>query len=162
MLLSAVLIGSFLAGCWFYCLGDAAFTPASEFPGLRKSIWVGIIAVTFIFGGAAWLLAHRAELSRRQEPRSTRHAKRPGGISGPVWRSGWSGPAAPVPADDPEFLELLSRRIRGISDFGELPAGSACPVGTELDLICLAISNCPRAYCAAPAAPARAVRRGGS
>jgi len=40
MFLSAVLFVLFLAGCWLYCLTDAALTPAAQFPGLRKPVWI--------------------------------------------------------------------------------------------------------------------------
>ena len=40
MLLSGVLFVLFLAGCWVYCLTDAALTPTEAFPGWRKRTWV--------------------------------------------------------------------------------------------------------------------------
>ena len=48
MFLSGVLFILFLAGCWLYCLTDAARTPAAEFSGLPKRSWIAVIAVTFI------------------------------------------------------------------------------------------------------------------
>jgi len=60
MLLSGVLFVLFLAGCWLYCLTDAALTPAAEYRGLPKAAWIGIIAATFIVGAIAWLVARRA------------------------------------------------------------------------------------------------------
>src|ERR1700735_1188616 len=59
MLLSGVLFVLFLAGCWLYCLTDAALTPAEEFPGWRKRTWLVVIAVTLIAGAIAWLIARR-------------------------------------------------------------------------------------------------------
>src|ERR1700722_11534900 len=60
MFLSGVLFVLFLAGCWVYCLTDAALTPpAAEFPGVRKPVWLTAIAVTFIVGAIAWLIARR-------------------------------------------------------------------------------------------------------
>src|SRR6516162_3185890 len=60
MLLSGVLFVLFLAGCWLYCLTDAALTPAAEYRGLPKAAWIGISAATFIVGAIAWLVARRA------------------------------------------------------------------------------------------------------
>ena len=133
MLLSGVLFVLFLAGCWLYCLADAALTPAVEYRGLSKSTWICIISATFIVGALAWLIARR---SRRSKSWVT--------ASAGTWCSPWSTadaaaarhPAArakqpsrgrpPVqqgPDDDPEFLRQLDRRIRGTSaDPGELHA----------------------------------------
>src|SRR5215472_291363 len=60
MLLSGVLFVLFLAGCWLYCLTDAALTPAAEYRSLPKAAWIGIIAATFIVGAIVWLVARRA------------------------------------------------------------------------------------------------------
>ena len=60
MLLSGALFVLFLAGCWLYCLTDAALTPAAEYRGLPKAVWIGIIAATFIMGAIAWLIARRS------------------------------------------------------------------------------------------------------
>ena len=60
MLLSGVLFVLFLAGCWLYCLTDAALTPAVEYRGLSKSTWICIISATFIAGALAWLIARRS------------------------------------------------------------------------------------------------------
>jgi hypothetical protein len=59
MLLSGVLFVLFLAGCWIYCLMDAALTPAEAFPGWRKRTWIVVIAVTLIAGAVAWVIARR-------------------------------------------------------------------------------------------------------
>ena len=64
MLLSGVLFVLFLAGCWLYCLTDAALTPAAEYRRLPKAAWLGIIAATFIVGAIAWLLARRSARTR--------------------------------------------------------------------------------------------------
>ena len=64
MFLSGVLFVLFLAGCWLYCLTDAALTPAAEFPGWRKPAWITVIAVTFIVGAIAWLIARRTWRAR--------------------------------------------------------------------------------------------------
>lgn len=106
MLLSGVLFVLFLAGCWLYCLTDAALTPAAEFRGLTKEAWLFIIATTFVVGAIAWLVARgsRETLASRSRQAPDGHAHRPG------------------PDDDPDFLRHLDRRIRGTSaDPGELP-----------------------------------------
>lgn len=110
MLLPGVLIVAFLTGWWLFCLIQAAFTPAGEFPGLGKGRWVVLIAVTFVLGAAAWVI--RCEARRAQLWLLSPSAH-------PALRS---RPGAPIgPDDDPEFLELLGRRIRGTYETGELP-----------------------------------------
>jgi hypothetical protein len=59
MLLSGVLFVLFLAGCWLYCLADAALTPAEAFPGWSRRTWIVVIAVTLIAGAIAWMIARR-------------------------------------------------------------------------------------------------------
>ena len=59
MFLSGVLFVLFLAGCWLYCLTDAALTPARSFRGLPKRAWIIIIAATFIVGAIAWIFSRR-------------------------------------------------------------------------------------------------------
>ncbi len=143
MLLSVVLFVLFLAGCWLYCLTDAALTPAREYRGLPKAAWVGIISATFIVGAMAWLVARRRSWRTRSwsvyqagpgalgspldtdltwYPRWTAAddaiARHPAGRSRKAARGGWTAPRGPD--DDPEFLRLLDRRIRGTSaDAGE-------------------------------------------
>jgi hypothetical protein len=148
MLLSGVLFVLFLAGCWLYCLADAALTPAADFRGLSKATWVGIIAVTFIAGAVAWLITRRpwrtnssaaGQVSRVTFPG-------PGNLASPgdtdmTWYAHWTAADAAVarhpasrskqptrdglsvpkgPDDDPEFLRLLDHRIHGTSaDPGE-------------------------------------------
>src|SRR5215469_10331397 len=123
MLLSGVLFVLFLAGCWLYCLTDAALTPAVEYRGLSKSTWICIISATFIVGALAWLVARR---SRRSKSWVTASA-------GGTWYSPWATADAAVfrhpavgakqpsrgwqhlpqgPDDDPEFLRQLGQRIR--------------------------------------------------
>jgi hypothetical protein len=137
MFLSGVLFVMFLAGCWLYCLTDAALIPASRFSGLRKSVWITVIALTFIFGAIAWVIAR--SLRRRRRRRLTpdgRYAvigsETPGIIWYPerptaadvafarhpatrAWHAEGLGKSAPVgPDDDPEFLRRLEDRIRGL------------------------------------------------
>jgi hypothetical protein len=59
MFLSGALFALFLTGCWLYCLTDAILTPAPEVRGLSKRTWVTVVAVTFIGGAFAWLIARR-------------------------------------------------------------------------------------------------------
>jgi hypothetical protein len=142
MLLPGVLFVLFLVGCWLYCLTDAALTPAREYQGrLHKRAWLSIIAVTFIVGAVAWLVARRA---RRTSYWTSSHtavatlashgdgdltwyahwtaaddaiARHPAGRSrNPA--DGWTAPKGPD--DDPKFLRQLDHRIRGTSaDAGE-------------------------------------------
>jgi hypothetical protein len=140
MLLSGVLFVLFLAGCWLYCLTDAALTPAAEFRGLSKNTWIYIIAATFVVGALAWLVARR---SWRTKSWVTAQAGR-GTLADTdfTWYSTWTAadaavarhpasrsrraPGAPGtcpmgPDDDPEFLRHLDRGIQGTSaDPGEL------------------------------------------
>lgn len=71
MLLPGALFVLFLVGCWVYCLTDALLTPASEYHGMPKTAWVCLIAVTFVAGAVAWLIAVR----RSQFPTVPRPAK---------------------------------------------------------------------------------------
>jgi len=138
MLLSVVLFALFLAGCWLYCLTDAAITPAEAFPGWRKRTWIAIIAGTPVFGAMAWVIARRRWRSSHWPTAGTAHltiidgdganviwyphwptasaadaalARHPAGRS---MRTGDSGATAPKgPDDDPEFLRQLAQRIHG-------------------------------------------------
>lgn len=137
MLLSGVLFVVILAGCWVYCLIDAALTPSAAFRVLPKAAWIGIIATTFIVGGIAWLcyratLRSRPRLGRRfaMGPRAmpahtfiywhpdwagaeASIARHPAGRSRNTPAEGWTGPMGPD--DDPDFLRELDRRISGAS-----------------------------------------------
>lgn len=119
MFLSAVLFALFLAGCWLYCLTDAALTPAAEFPGLPKPVWIAVIVLTFILGAIAWYITRKLwrirywpaspagpadALARHPASRSRNTPRR----------------TAPIgPDDDPEFLRMLDRLISGSSDSTE-------------------------------------------
>jgi len=132
MLLSAVLFVLFLAGCWLYCLADAALTPAAEFRGLSKNAWIYIIAATFVAGAFAWLIARR---SWRTKSWVTAKAG-PRAVAGgdfswyPTWAADTAITRHPAgrslqipkgPDDDEDFLRQLDDRIRGTSaDSGEL------------------------------------------
>ena len=122
MLLSGVLFVLFLAGCWLYCLTDAALRPAEAFPGWRKRTWVAVIAVTLIAGAIAWMIARRNWRSHRWSSTDAANLMI-------IDRSGanviWypqppTGSTVPVdstrprgPDDDPEFLRQLAQRIHG-------------------------------------------------
>ena len=125
MFLSGVLFVLFLAGCWVYCLTDAALTPAAEFPGMRKPVWLTAIALTFIVGAIAWLIARKMWRAGYWPRTSAAH---PGLYRAadallaaealarhPATRSkNTSERAVPVgPDDDHEFLRELAERIRG-------------------------------------------------
>ena len=134
MHLSGVLFILFLAGCWLYCLTDAALTPAAEFPGLPKRAWMAIIAATFIMGAVAWHLTRARRRARRWPWTMASHVTL-GQYYGTDWYQGRpltpaeaalarhpasqakraANPARAVPLgpdDDPEFLRQLSDRIR--------------------------------------------------
>ena len=135
MLLSGVLFVLILAGCWVYCLIDAALTPAVVFRGLPKAAWIAIIALTFVVGGIAWL-AYQATLHARPrlvpgfapgprampantyidwhpdwEAAEAAAARHPAGRFLKTPADGWTGPKGPD--DDLEFLRELDRRIKG-------------------------------------------------
>jgi hypothetical protein len=133
MFLSGVLFILFLAGCWLYCLTDAAFTPAAEFPGLPKRGWIAIIAVTFIVGAVAWRLTRARRRATRWPQNSASHvmlgqydgagfypgrpmtaeaalARHPASQARRATEPAWVMPVGPD--DDPEFLRQLSERIR--------------------------------------------------
>ena len=71
MFLSGVLFVVFLAGCWLYCLTDAALAPPAEFPWLRKRAWIAVMLVLPVLGALAWVIA-RLWHRRGAGPRSSR------------------------------------------------------------------------------------------
>jgi hypothetical protein len=139
MLLSGALFALFLMGFWLYCLTDAILTPASECRGLPKPAWIAVIAVTFVGGAIAWLIAREPLRSTYGSPapaprwdpdapgdagdlgdgyfRNERWtaaddavARHPAGRG----RAAGVGPARPKgPDDDQAFLRALGRAIRG-------------------------------------------------
>jgi hypothetical protein len=125
MLLSGVLFVLFLAGCWLYCLTDAALRPAEAFPGWRKRTWIAVIAVTLIAGAIAWMIARRNWRSHRWS--STAAANLviidrsganviwyPQPPTDPTDYVDYVGSTIPRgPDDDPEFLRQLAQRIHG-------------------------------------------------
>jgi hypothetical protein len=147
MFLSVVLFVLFVAGCWLYCLTDAALTPAAEFRGLPKPAWIALIAATFVLGAIAWAIARLSWRARRRpRPAAARPGPAESGEPDVRWTQPYPlGPSdgflaaealgrppasrpdgrperpGPIgPDDDPEFLSLLDRVIRGSSDPGEL------------------------------------------
>jgi hypothetical protein len=136
MFLSGALFALFLTGCWLYCLTDAILTPAPEVRGLSKRTWVTVVAVTFIGGAFAWLIARRPARESAQLRPSQMLASVPDGaaaagddeeyLEGQQWTAA-DDAAARHPAgrartdqqvpkgpdDDQEFLRELDRTIRG-------------------------------------------------
>jgi hypothetical protein len=137
MFLSGVLFVLFLAGCWLYCLTDAALTPARSFHGLPKRAWIILIAVTFVVGAIAWIICRRPRRSSRWALTSAGHPAF-AGYDNILWYPSRStataeaeaaalarhpasrsknadnpGRIVPIgPDDDPEFLARLAERIR--------------------------------------------------
>ena len=119
MLLSGVLFILFLAGCWLYCLTDAALRPPEAFPGWRKRTWIVVIAVTLIAGAIAWMIARRNWRSQRwlsSDAANLMIIDRSG--ANVIWYPHPPAePAVPLmyrgPDDDPEFLRQLAQRIHG-------------------------------------------------
>src|SRR6266581_8168060 len=146
MLLSGALFALFMMGFWLYCLTDVILTPAAECRGLRKPAWIALICVTFIGGAIAWLIVRQpvdsssAPLTRtprwdpdrpaepaddffragRWTPADDSIARHPAGRA----RAADPGRGAPIgPDDNPEFLRVLGRVIRGNSQASELARG---------------------------------------
>lgn len=130
MLLSGALFALFMTGFWLYCLTDAVLTPESECPGMRKRTWVAVIAVTFVCGAIAWLVASRMAGGSARGWRGDRDAsfrawqwtdaddavaRHPAGRA----RQAEPGRSPKGPDDDLEFLRALDRAIRGNSQAGE-------------------------------------------
>lgn len=129
MFLSVVLFVLFVAGCWLYCLTDAVLTPAAEFRGLHKPVWIAVIAVTFIAGAAAWTVSRRLWRAKYWQVTPVARPAHSGPYYAtatdaflaaealarhPATRAKNAGHAVPIgPDDDPEFLRELTERIRG-------------------------------------------------
>ncbi len=155
MLLSGALFALFLMGFWLYCLTDAILTPASECRGLSKPAWIAVIALTFIGGAVAWLIAReplRSSMYGSPAPAPRWDPDAPGDAEdlgdGYFRDERWTaaddavarhpagrgrplgvGQAMPKgPDDDQEFLRALGRAIRGNSQAsGDLTAGAPRP-----------------------------------
>jgi hypothetical protein len=124
MLLSGALLALFMTGFWLYCLTDVILTPAPECRGLSKQAWVAVVAVTFIAGAFAWLIARRPVREPATVPMPVTDVS---GGRGEIWTGAddaimrhpagrgkvTAHPVAPKgPDDDPEFLRALGRAIR--------------------------------------------------
>ena len=118
MLLSGALFVLFLAGCWLYCLTDAALTPAAEYRRLPKAAWLGIIAATFIVGAIAWLLARR---SARTQSWATAYVGRATLVdpadTDPAWYPHW------VAADMADSAEVADSAEAADAAVARHPAG---------------------------------------
>jgi hypothetical protein len=139
MFLSGVLFVLFLAGCWLYCLTDAALTPARSFHGLSKRAWLIVIGATFIVGAIAWIISRRPwrvshwaltsaghpafagyddgnilwyppRSAATAEAEAAALARHPASRSRNAHNHGENVPIGPD--DDPEFLAQLAKRIR--------------------------------------------------
>ena len=135
MFLSAALFVLFLAGCWLYCLTDAALTPAVEFPGLRKPVWITVIAVTFILGAIAWVVARRSWRARNWPPASVAYVARPDHDTANVrWypiHPPYHHPHHHTGPDDP-FL-AAEALIRHPASRSRSAPGGAVPIGPDDD-----------------------------
>ncbi len=149
MLLSGALFALFMAGIWLYCLTDAVLTPVGEFRGLSKPAWIAVIAVTFLAGALAWLIARRpVRPSYRDRALALAHRRGRDGFDeeGYLLSSRWTDaddavarhPAGRAmatdplaiprgPDDDPEFLRALSRAIDGDPPTGDEGLGQLTP-----------------------------------
>jgi hypothetical protein len=135
MFLSAVLFVLFAAGCWLYCLADAALTPAAEFPGLRKPVWITVIAVTFILGAVAWVVARRSWRIRNWPPASAAYVVRTDHDTANIW---WYPLHPPHHDTDPHtgpadsFLAAEALARHPASRSRNVPGG-AVPIGPDDD-----------------------------
>ncbi|MFI6321337.1 PLDc N-terminal domain-containing protein [Nonomuraea sp. NPDC050556] len=94
--MAGVLIGLAIVAFWLYTLFDVITTPEEEARNVPKALWVVVVLLVPVVGGAFWLLYGRQNEER--ELRSPARAARPGPPKGPD--------------DDPEFLRDLERRLR--------------------------------------------------
>jgi peptidoglycan/LPS O-acetylase OafA/YrhL len=136
MLLASALFALFLGGFWLYCLTDAILTPASECRGMPKPAWIAVIAATFIGGAVAWLIVRQPvravsarlgsgsrwdmddgldDESYRWTDADDAVARHPAGRA----RAAEGSRAPKGPDDDPDFLRVLDRVIRGSFETGE-------------------------------------------
>ena len=141
MLLSGALFALFMTGFWLYCLTDAILTPAPEYRGLPKPGWIAIIAVTFIGGAIAWLIARPGVRGSSNGPTAPMPRLDAGSSAddGPFRGERWTAaddavarhPAGRAmaadaaratpkgPDDDPDFLRALDRAIHGNYQAGD-------------------------------------------
>jgi len=136
MLLASALFALFLGGFWLYCLTDAILTPVSECRGMPKPAWIAVIAATFIGGAVAWLIVRqpvraatarlnsrsRWDIDEAPDDDSYRWTDADDAVARhPAGRArGAEAPRMPKgPDDDPDFLRVLDRVIRGSFETGE-------------------------------------------
>jgi hypothetical protein len=128
MWLACALIILVTVGFVLPCMLDIAMTPDSQFPTFTKGTWLMIAGGFWVFGAVAWLIVGRPRrllTLHRSNPYPAggfdpaeamyRHpaARAAGGYAEPTGAVGFLTAPRPLgPDDDPEFLELLSRRIR--------------------------------------------------
>jgi hypothetical protein len=132
MLPLVVTVAAVTAGLVVPCLIDVARTPWYAFGRPSKETWLVIVAVLWVFGAMAWLLASRGRAGRAQ-PAGGRLSQHEALRRHPAWLSaeaglgpaeaaltgagsgpGSSGPIGPD--DDPAFLLELHRRIHGTGE----------------------------------------------
>jgi hypothetical protein len=122
MLLAMALFILFLTGCWLYSLTDVVLTPAVAFRGRSKRTWFVIVALTFVAGAVAWLVARRRMRVRvvvKGSGQNTLRGYRWTAADEAVARHPASRSRTPDvlvprgPDDDPDFLSELARLIRG-------------------------------------------------
>src|SRR5271170_7992323 len=141
MMLSGAMFALFMTGFWLYCLTDVILTPAPDCRGLPKQAWVAVIAVTFVGGAFAWLIARRParDSSKVRTPvpddsddqadvvslswtdaddAAARHPAGRGRVTGPH-------AAHKGPDDDQKFLSALDQAIRRNPPVSLLPRRSA-------------------------------------
>ncbi|GAA4181264.1 hypothetical protein GCM10022252_05370 [Streptosporangium oxazolinicum] len=94
-----LLVGLAILAFWLYCLFDVITTPDEESRNLPKLLWVLIVVLMPIAGGAFWLLLGRPTGPRAPRPLPPENRQ--------------PRPEAPKgPDDDPDFLKDLDRRLR--------------------------------------------------
>ncbi|NRQ31439.1 hypothetical protein HII36_06235 [Nonomuraea sp. NN258] len=96
--MAGVLIGLALLAFWLYSLFDVITTPEEEVRNVPKMLWLLLVALVPVLGGAIWMLRGRPREVREAWPVPP-HSGAPGVPKGPD--------------DDPEFLRDLERRMRG-------------------------------------------------
>jgi hypothetical protein len=118
MFLSGVLFVVFLAGCWLYCLTDAALAPPADFPWLGKRIWIAVMLVLPVLGALAWVIAWLTSRPRRHRGAWSAAEARLRHPSSQAVES--PGRGLPIgPDDDDDFLRMLDRFISGGFEPGE-------------------------------------------
>lgn len=93
--MAGVLIGLALLAFWLFSLFDVITAPEEEVRNVPKALWILIVVLIPLLGGAIWMLRGRPKVVRDPWPVPP-------------------GPGMPKgPDDDPDFLRDLDRRMRG-------------------------------------------------